>query len=255
MTTEPRASASVVLLRDDRGNGLEVLLLRRHTASSSWGGAYVFPGGKLDAADCAPGGAEGWHRSAASLHAALGEPDLPMAQAVGLYVAAARETREECGVLLDTQDLAPWSHWITPLQPSSGTSKRFDTRFFVAVLPSGQEPVHDNVEAVDSLWLTPREALQRWWDQRIELAPPQIMNLVSLVPHADVTSVLRAARAKRPVRVLPEAFVAADGRRFLCYPGDPQHSVSERAQVGPTRMGYFDGRFGPEGGLMTLLDV
>jgi len=294
MSTEPRASASVVLLRDDRSNGLEVFLLRRHAASSVWGGVHVFPGGKLDVADCAPHWSEVLDRPVASLHADLGEPDLPHAEAVGLFVAVVRETLEECrvslvhpandgfhaiapeqrlqwqqrlnqgdnfftllqqsGVRLDTHGLAPWSRWITPLASSSGSPKRFDTRFFVAALPPGQEPVHDNVEAVDSLWLTPREALQRWWDKQIVLAPPQIMNLANLVPYADVSSVLQAARAKRPVRILPEAFVDAEGRRFLCYPGDPYHSVPERAQAGPTRLGYFDDRFEPEGGLKALLE-
>jgi len=54
VTTPPRASATVVLLRDEPQKGLEVFLLRRHTASAVLGGAYVFPGGKLDAADCTP---------------------------------------------------------------------------------------------------------------------------------------------------------------------------------------------------------
>ena len=54
VTDAPRASATVVLLRDDRGAGLEVLLLRRHSASAVLGGADVFPGGKLDDGD-APG--------------------------------------------------------------------------------------------------------------------------------------------------------------------------------------------------------
>ena len=55
ITTPPRASATVVLLRDDPEKGLQVFLLRRHMASAVLGGAYVFPGGKLDDADCAPG--------------------------------------------------------------------------------------------------------------------------------------------------------------------------------------------------------
>ncbi len=54
VTETPRPSATVVLLRDDRGPGLEVFLLRRHTASAVLGGAYVFPGGKLDESDSTP---------------------------------------------------------------------------------------------------------------------------------------------------------------------------------------------------------
>lgn len=291
VTTPPRASATLVLLRDAPNTGLEVFLLRRHTDSAVLGGAYVFPGGKLDEADCA-----------ASLHAhldqnpevllpTLGESDLTAHTAAGLYVAAVREALEECGVLyaraqgaaallhdaqarsawqrqlhggqpfaqvlqsadlvIDTQHLAPWSRWITPRQPSV-TNKRFDTRFFVAVLPEGQSPTHDNVEAVDSVWLTPREGLQRYWSRELSLAPPQIMTLVSLLAHHDTDSVLREAKARRPRTVLPETF-DEDGLRNICYPGDTRHSVPERAMPGPTRLRFVDGRFEPQGGLDTLL--
>lgn len=153
---------------------------------------------------------------------------------------------------MDTQHLAPWSRWITPLQPSV-TNKRFDTRFFVAVLPEGQAPIHDNVEAVDSVWLTPRDALHRYWAREIALAPPQIMTLVSLQAHSDAASVLRAAAAKRPATVQPETF-DEDGIRHICYPGDPRHSVSERAWQGPSRLRFIDGRFEPYGGLDALLN-
>jgi 8-oxo-dGTP pyrophosphatase MutT (NUDIX family) len=292
VTTPPRASATVVLLRDTSHAGLEVFLLRRHTASAVLGGAYVFPGGKLDEADCAPALHAYLDRSPEALHQALGEPDLEVHTAAGLYAAAVRESLEECGVLyararhqdslahdaaqrqqwqqqlhagatfadvlrgadlsVDTQHLAPWSRWITPLQPSV-TNKRFDTRFFVAALPEGQAPIHDNVEAVDSVWLTPRDALHRYWARELALAPPQIMTLVSLQAHSDAASVLRAAAAQRPPTVQPETF-DEDGIRHICYPGDPRHSVSERAWQGPSRLRFIDGRFEPYGGLDALLN-
>ena len=99
ITTPPRASATVVLLRDDPKNSLQVFLLRRHTASAVLGGAYVFPGGKLDEADCAPDLHACLDSSPQALHSALGEPDLSPHTAAGLYVAAVREALEECGVL------------------------------------------------------------------------------------------------------------------------------------------------------------
>ena len=99
ITTPPRASATVVLLRDDPENGLEVFLLRRHMASAVLGGAFVFPGGKLDAADCSPVVHTYLDASPPSLHQALGEVDLSEQTAAGLYVAAVREVLEECGVL------------------------------------------------------------------------------------------------------------------------------------------------------------
>jgi 8-oxo-dGTP pyrophosphatase MutT (NUDIX family) len=291
ITTPPRASATVVLLRLEPQKGLQVFLLRRHTASAVLGGAYVFPGGKLDEADCAPSLHARLDSSPQALHSALGEPDLSPHTAAGLYVAAVREALEECGVLfarlgphdalahdahqrqqwqqalhggqgfadvlhgaglcVDTQHLAPWSRWITPLQPSV-SNKRFDTRFFVAVLPEGQHPIHDNIEAIDSVWLSPREALDHYWAGDLPLAPPQIMTLVSLLPHADTASVLQAAKLRAPPLILPEAF-DEEGVRVLCYPGDPRHSVAQRAMRGPTRLRFVAGRFEPITGFEEFL--
>jgi 8-oxo-dGTP pyrophosphatase MutT (NUDIX family) len=291
ITTPPRASATVVLLRDDPQKGLQVFLLRRHTASAVLGGAYVFPGGKLDEADCAPELHASLDASPQALQRALGEPDLPAHIAAGLYVAAVREVLEECGVLyarwhdsqalthdavqrqqwqqqlhqghafgevlhraglcLDTQHLVPWSRWITPMQPSV-TNKRFDTRFFMAVLPRGQQPRHDNIEAIDSVWLSPREALDRYWAGDLPLAPPQIMTLVSLLSHTDTTGVLNHAQQQTPPVILPEPF-DDEGVRTLCYPGDPRHSVAQRAMRGPTRLRFVAGRFEPAGGFEEFL--
>jgi len=292
ITTPPRASATVVLLRDEPQFGLQVFLLRRHKASAVLGGAYVFPGGKLDDADCASQVHAYLDTSPQELHSALGEPDLTAHIAAGLYVAAVREVLEECGVLfarlgphealahdegqrqqwqqalhagqgfvdvlhsagllVDTQHLAPWSRWITPVQPSV-TNKRFDTRFFVAVLPKGQQPVHDNIEAIDSVWLSPMDALTRYWAGGLPLAPPQIMTLVSLLPHAKTASVLQAAKSKTPPLILPEPFDDDDGVRTLCYPGDERHSVAQRAMPGPTRLRFVAGRFEPTTGFEEFL--
>ena len=291
VTTPPRDSATVVLLRDAPQAGLEVFLLRRHTASAVLGGAYVFPGGKLDDADCAPELHARLDQTVHQLHAQLAEPELSPEVAAGLYVAAVREALEECGVLyartssseaphhthqhrqqwqrslhegtafesllaqqglqVDTQPLAPWSRWITPVVPSV-TNKRFDTRFFVAALPEGQAPVHDNLEAIDSVWLSPRAALERYWARELSLAPPQIMTLSSLTRFRSVADVLHAAKSRKPPCVLPEPF-DENGIRTVCYPGDPRHSVREPAFEGPSRLRFVDGRFEPIGGLEVLL--
>jgi 8-oxo-dGTP pyrophosphatase MutT (NUDIX family) len=291
VTTPPRASATVVLLRDDLQKGLQVFLLRRHKASAVLGGVFVFPGGKLDDADCTAEVHRFLDTSLPVLHRALGEPELSPEMAAGLYVAAVREVLEECGVLygrlkstdgpvhdtaqrqhwqqqlhgglafgdlltcenlcLETRHLAPWSRWITPIQPSV-TNQRFDTRFFIAVLPQGQHPVHDNVEAIDSVWLTPRDALDRYWAGDLPLAPPQIMTLVSLLSHSCTEDVLNFAQQRTPPVVLPEAF-DEDGFRNLCYPGDPRHSVTQRAMPGPTRLRFVAGRFEPVTGFEEFL--
>ncbi|HEY8360671.1 MAG TPA: NUDIX domain-containing protein, partial [Ramlibacter sp.] len=160
--TAPLPSATVVLLRDG-ASGLEVFLLRRHAQSDVLGGAYVFPGGKVDAADAQ--WVDRLDTAPAELQARLGEPDLDAAQAATLFVSAIREVFEETGLLfaslhgeqarqawrtlrtgvrfsdvlaplqprLAAAPLQPWSRWVTPVV-SSVSRKRFDTRFFVAAV-------------------------------------------------------------------------------------------------------------------------
>lgn len=275
-TAPPRAAATVVLLRDG-AQGLEVFLVRRHGLSDVLGGAWVFPGGKVDVTDAELDAAQHLDQSPEDLHRQLGEPDLSVDGAVGLYVAAVREAFEECGVLfspgadpatamawlreghgfaevlelmrlrLDTRALVPWSRWITPRVPSV-SSKRFDTRFFVATVPPGQSAMHDNREATESLWLTPRIALQRYWADALPLAPPQIMSLAHLSRFPNAAEVLDAARRRHPPVIQPEPYQLDNGR-LICYPGDPQHPVAERALPGPTRLFYRNKRFEADGGL------
>jgi 8-oxo-dGTP pyrophosphatase MutT (NUDIX family) len=285
ITTPPLDSASVVLLRDS-AQGLQVLLLRRHQASNVLGGAYVFPGGKLDTADQSPGLLAQLSQDAVTLQKRLAEPALSAQRAAGLFVAAIREAFEECRILLGqnegstpdlhalhnaltngqswsqatqglslrlhTDTLVPWTRWITPRQ-ASVTSKRFDTRFFITRVPEGQTAAHDDFEATETLWTTPREALIRYWEHQIELAPPQIMGLVQLARHADTASALAEAQSRQPPMVEPEPF-DQDGIRTICYPGDPRHSVPHPAFPGPTRLLFKNKRFEPEQGLAALLD-
>lgn len=243
--TPPVPAATVMVLRD-APDGLQVLLMRRHAKSGVLGGVYVFPGGKLDAAD-RTGLPESL--SCEQRHAALAEPDLDTATA--LYRAAVRETFEECGLRLDPASLWPWSRWITPRQPSV-TNKRFDTRFFVAPAPAGQHAVHDNHEATEAVWLAPAEGLRRYWEGDIDLAPPQIMSLSELHRLRTVQQALALARGRAPALIEPEPF-DEDGCRVICYPGDPRHRIAARVWPGPTRLTHRNQRFEPEGGLAALL--
>jgi len=273
-TAPPRDAATVVILRDG-AQGLEVFLVKRHGLSDVLGGAYVFPGGKLDAADCAPDTHRHLDQDRAQLHAALGEPGTAPDLASGLFVAALRETYEEAGVLfahgadahtgaaadfharvlsgsmrLQTQAVHPWSRWITPRMPSV-TNKRFDTRFFIAVLPPGQKAAHDNVEATESAWLRPRAALEQYWAREIELAPPQIMSLAHLSRYASATEAMAQARSQLPPLIMPEAFQEND-ERVICYPGHPRHPVPARALPGPLQLFWRNKRFEPAGGFDAL---
>ena len=282
VTGPPRPAATVVMLREGI-DGMEVFLLKRHGLSDVLGGAYVFPGGKVDRFDAELDMAAHLDQPLPDLHAALNEPDIDALTAAGLYIAAIREAFEESGILfaqgashthaaqatqllrqghafdevlaqmqlrLDTRRLAPWSRWITPKVPSL-TTKRFDTRFFVAAVPPGQIAVHDNIEATESIWLGPRAALEQYRDGHIMLAPPQIMSLAHLARHNTVQSVLHEARSRMPPVIAPEPF-EHEGTRVICYPGDERHSVGERALPGPTRLHYRNKKFEPTGGFEAL---
>ena len=284
ITTPPVDAASVLLLRDS-DQGLQVLLLRRHQASQVLGGAYVFPGGKLDAEDHAPQVLQSLTETPERLHQRLHEAAIEPARAAGLFMAALREAFEECGVLagqdhagpalaaqlrkqmaqgswhqslregqlqLRTDLLLPWSRWITPRQPSV-TNKRFDTRFFLASVVDDQVASHDNFETTDSVWLTPLQALSRYAAGEIDLIAPQIMSLYQLKMHRTVHEALQEARQCPPALVEPHPF-DQDGQRILCYPGDPQHPVASRAMRGPTRLLLVRGRFVPQTGMTELLD-
>jgi 8-oxo-dGTP pyrophosphatase MutT (NUDIX family) len=275
--TPPRDAATVLLLRDEPQTGLQVFMLRRHSESAVLGGAYVFPGGKLDEADAQVADVH-LDQAPERLQALLAEPALTPQQAKGLYVAALREAFEECGVLLAqreqgldaamsamqakikeglhltdlvpqfglqllTRTMVPFTRWITPKRPSV-MNKRFDARFFLAAVPPGQRALHDNVEATESEWLSPKQALHDYWNGRIELAPPQIMSLVHLARYDDVAHALKDAASRPPPTIEPEPFDDENGRS-ICYPGDPRHSQTQPAMPGPSRLRYVQGRFEP----------
>lgn len=275
----PRPAASLVLLRDG-DDGLQVLLLQRPSDDAVLAGAYVFPGGKLDREDADAAMLARVDTPAAALHARLAEPELSADEAAALYVAALREAFEETGVLLapgadadlaaragrlrrdaglgfvellseldlrlSASALVPWSRWVTPKAPTM-MKRRFDTRFFAARLPHGQEPEPDPREAVAAVWLAPRAALARYEDGAIDLAAPQIMTMVHLSRFATVQAALDAAAAASPPAIRPES-VVIDGDRWVCYPGDPAHPERGRAMPGPTRLRFASGRFTPATG-------
>ena len=287
--TPPRDAASVVMLRDSAA-GLEVLLMRRHADSAVLGGAYVFPGGKVDAADTAPDMLARLDRSPDALHARLGEPGLSPVQAAAFFVAAAREAAEESGLLLlqrgdaevalhsadacarlragealaallaahgarlDTDALAPWSRWITPRRPSV-MNKRFDTRFLLAAAPPAQQTQIDDFEMTEARWLTPRAAIAQYQGGQIDMAPPQIISLLHLMQYPDVAAAMADARRRTPPLILPEP-IEADGTRVLCYPGDANHPVPARAlpEPVPTRLLWRNKRFEPPQGFAAFVD-
>jgi 8-oxo-dGTP pyrophosphatase MutT (NUDIX family) len=176
---EPRLAATVVLLRSGEA-APEVLMVRRTRGASFMADAHVFPGGRLEPEDGEGPGA--------------------------FERGAARELREEAAIEIDPAALVPLAHWITP----SAEPKRFDARFFVAVLPPGQVARHDTVETVDHVWATAADLLERHARRELKLPPPTIRTLEDLAPHPSVDAVLAWARAREITPVLPKLVPSGD---------------------------------------------
>jgi 8-oxo-dGTP pyrophosphatase MutT (NUDIX family) len=185
----PRQAASVILLRGEE-DGLELLLVRRTPKARFMGGVWVFPGGAVDAGE---GDGDDAHR-----------------------LAAIRELREEAGIeLAGPETLVKFSRWITP----AAVAIRFDTHFFLATLPPGQEPAIDGDECVDLGWFTPQGALDAFGAGRIELVFPTIKHLEQLGEFATVAALLDYAGSREVLPVEPRVVLEGEVARILL-PGE-----------------------------------
>jgi 8-oxo-dGTP pyrophosphatase MutT (NUDIX family) len=186
----PRQAATVILLRGGE-ESLEVLLVQRTPEARFMGGVWVFPGGAVDAGE---GAGDEAHRA-----------------------AAIRELEEEAGIsLADADALVKFSRWITPPQ----VQIRFDTHFFLAPLPPGQEPRIDGEECVDLGWFTPQAALEAHHGGEIPLVFPTIKHLEQLSEFASVEELLSHARGRTVEPVEPRVVLEGEVARILL-PGDP----------------------------------
>jgi 8-oxo-dGTP pyrophosphatase MutT (NUDIX family) len=253
-----RPAATVVVLRDGPA-GPEVFMVRRHEDTAFMGGAHVFPGGRVDAAD---GDADTtW---CDGIDHAVGQlSGLPRAEALAYHVAAARELFEEAGVLLarhpdgDFVSLAAAADHERLKQDRTRVhegkttlravvqrerlrlaldtlvmfahwvtppidSRQFDTRFFMTRVPSHQTPAHDETETTHSLWARPVDAIALAGRDEIVLPPPTWSTLREIEPFETVKDVLAWARGRTVVRRMPKAIEQA-GHRMLLLPGDPLH--------------------------------
>jgi 8-oxo-dGTP pyrophosphatase MutT (NUDIX family) len=191
--TPPRQAATVIVLRGG-ADELRVLLVRRTPHARFMGGVWVFPGGAVDAGE---GEGDAAHR-----------------------VAAVRELSEEAGIVLDgPAALVKFSRWITPPE----VLVRFDTHFFLAAAPEGQDATIDGEEIVDSGWFTPTAALAAHERGQIELVFPTIKHLEQLAAFASADAVLDHARrnAVRPVQ--PRVITDGETSRIVM-PGEPGYS-------------------------------
>jgi 8-oxo-dGTP pyrophosphatase MutT (NUDIX family) len=229
----PKPAATVILLRD--APHLQVFLQRRVAGMAFAGGMTVFPGGGVDANDRAA--AAEWQGRPPSWWAQRFDCD--DALAAGFVRAAVRETFEECGVLLATPGgvaedaraavtdrsrtlddvlaeagrtlaadlLRPWARWVTPEE----SPKRYDTAFFVATAPEGQEADAQTTEAVEAAWWTPADALAEAERGGMRLMAPTLHALRELLAYDDTAAVLAAADVRRIEVVRPERFRGLGG--------------------------------------------
>jgi 8-oxo-dGTP pyrophosphatase MutT (NUDIX family) len=143
--------------------------------------------------------------------------------------------REDLVYSLDR--LQYFAHWITP----TVEKRRFNTRFFMARSPPGQEPLHDKTETVDSAWLTPEQALEAYNAGEIQLAPPTMRTLEEMLGAPSSEALISAATRSRPVTILPR-FETIDGEMTILLPGDPLYPCRDGVE-GPTRVVMSQGRW------------
>ena len=187
---EPRASASMIVLRDAT-EGPEVLLVERNPEQRFMGGAWVFPGGATHAEDA-------------------DELD-----------TAVRELREEAGVALPP-DARPvrFSRWITPAQ----VELRFDTHFFVVRAPADAEPRVDGRECVGVRWIRPQDALAAGDRGELKLVFPTIKHLEELATFGSVDEAIATARARKVMPVQPRVLLQG-GVAEVLLPGEPGYDA------------------------------
>jgi 8-oxo-dGTP pyrophosphatase MutT (NUDIX family) len=233
-----RDASTVVLLRDGKA-GIEAWLLTRRTEMVFAAGMSVFPGGRVDDADADLPFATGLGAVAERLGT-----DEPTARA--LVGAAVRETYEETGVLLtappatlpdergaveagrasfgdllathrltiDPTSLAPWARWVTP---AGETTRRYDTRFFVAALPEGAEAQDVTTESSEAGWIPVADAIAQTEAGTRWILPPTLVTLGAIHGFATVTQVMAAAAEQSLAPVRPVLNVT-DGRRTITLP-------------------------------------
>lgn len=252
MSDAPIPAATVILLRDRPE--FQALMIARTERASFAGGALVFPGGRVDPGDGDPQ----WAGHAAGLSA-----DATLAAA---QVAAIREAFEEAGVLLargpggaflnadEVRALSPWranverddalfltlvrrhaltlaadrltlfAHWIAP----PGLHRRFDTLFFAAAFPDGQDVLEDGDEATEAVWISPQAAIEARAQGTRKIIFPTARNLELLGVSGSTAAALDHAR-RRPIRpVVPET-ITRDGALYLKLPDDLGYPVTEEA--------------------------
>ncbi|MDQ8043371.1 MAG: hypothetical protein AAGC46_02870 [Solirubrobacteraceae bacterium] len=233
-----RPAATVLVVRDSAAGELEVCLLRRNLESTFVGGVSVFPGGAVEPADGDPavlalcdgrtdaeasarlgidhGGLAYWvaairetFEEAGLLPATWAHSGAPLHFSDDAFAARFAEHRaavdreerslaqvlETEGLRLDLTAMHYVSHWITP----PGRSRRYDTRFFLAQAPAGQQLLHDGREAIEGAWMRPVDAIARQEAGELVMRPPTVWSLHQLARSTTAAEALAEAAALQDV--------------------------------------------------------
>jgi 8-oxo-dGTP pyrophosphatase MutT (NUDIX family) len=254
-----RPSATIVVVRD--GNPAPEILLVRRRAGDAFGDTYAFPGGVVDR-DEANAHVFCSGRPSAEAEEILGDPD-----GLDYYSAAIRELFEETGILLARDSLGNWAadgsamsqqrvdvdkgrlpwpdflqqkgfcmaadalhyfaYWETPIiRP-----KRWQTRFFVAELPPGQNASHDGVEVTDIRWVDAVTALTLGEDGELPMPFPTNRILRSLAEFTSVPKLVRWAKSRpaQGVEKIRPVVIRLDGKSRILIPGDPGYDEADQS--------------------------
>jgi 8-oxo-dGTP pyrophosphatase MutT (NUDIX family) len=271
MAVIPKKATTIILLREKKPEGFEVLLLKRHEKSSFMGGNFVYPGGRVDRNDgsseicslCKGITLEEAHQILGGL--------LPPDESFAHWVAGIRELFEEAGVLLAydqsgnpfllknpaerkrffnyrnllqkdqlticqlvqeerillaLDQLHYFAHWITP----EARSERFDTRFFLARHPVGQEASYDQKETTAEVWLTPKEALEENIRGKVILSPPTLKTLEDLSRFRNIGEVFNSLK-KNEIRPILPILTKISGDPLLIFPWDPEYEIFQGGEI------------------------
>jgi 8-oxo-dGTP pyrophosphatase MutT (NUDIX family) len=202
-------AATVLLLREVDGDGMEVLMLRRNS-KIAFGGMWVFPGGRVDDHEMIPGDV-----------------------LTSAKTAAVREVEEETGLGIEADALVTWSYWVPPPMPAmttKGPRRRFSTWFFVTPAPSGDVAI-DHGEIHEDRWLSPTEALSQHKAGEIELAPPTWITLTQLNTHKSVAEAMAWANSNEPEEFRTKPL--GKDPIIISWAGDVAYSDGHRDQDGP----------------------
>jgi 8-oxo-dGTP pyrophosphatase MutT (NUDIX family) len=211
---EARPASTVVLLRDSV-NGMETLLLKRNKALMFAGGFWVFPGGALDPEDfdAAPGDVVAASR-----------------------IAAAREAKEESGLIPQLEDMVLLSHWTTPvIEP-----RRFSTWIYAAPLAADDEVVIDGGEIHDSRWIGVSEAVVEHEAEELGMLPPTYLTLCGLSRYNTVAEMVAAERDTAAPEVFPVIGHDA-GRQGVMFEGDAGFESADAAVTGARHRAVLEG--------------